>query len=65
MLVVPVRERDRLVLTTDGVHAVLDEDHLRSLLDQGTPQESVDAVAAAVEDAGAPDNYAVVIADLA
>jgi protein phosphatase len=65
LFVVPVQERDRIVLTTDGVHAVLAPDRLHALLATGTPQESVDAVAAAVEDAGAPDNYAVVVADLA
>lgn len=62
---VPVRAQDRLVLTTDGVHAVLERDSLPGLLGRGTPQETVDAVAAAVEDAGAPDNYAVVVADIA
>jgi PPM family protein phosphatase len=65
VFVVPVQERDRVVLTTDGVHSVLAPDRLRVLLAIGTPQESVDAVSAAVEGAGAPDNYAVVVADLA
>jgi protein phosphatase len=64
VFVVPVHERDRVVLTTDGVHAVLEPGLLHDLLSAGTPQESVDAVSAAVEDAGAPDNYAVVVADL-
>ena len=64
MFVVPVHGRDRVVLTTDGVHAVLEPDALRDLLAAGTPQESVDAVADAVERAGAPDNYAIVVADL-
>jgi PPM family protein phosphatase len=65
VFVVPVRVRDRVVLTTDGVHSVLAPDRLGVLLATGTPQESVDAVSAAVEDAGAPDNYAVVVADVA
>jgi PPM family protein phosphatase len=64
VFVVPVRDHDRIVLTTDGVHAVLAPDTLHGLLAAGTPQESVDAVAAAVEKAGAPDNYSVVVADL-
>jgi protein phosphatase len=64
VVVVPVRDGDRVVLTTDGVHAVVEPDRLRALLGAGSPQESVDAVAAAVEEAGAPDNYAVVVADL-
>ncbi|WP_151084151.1 MerR family transcriptional regulator [Nocardioides cynanchi] len=65
VFVVPVRDGDRIVLTTDGVHAVLEPERLHALLGSGTPQESVDAVAAAVEEAGAPDNYSVVVADLA
>jgi protein phosphatase len=65
VFVVRVRAQDRLVLTTDGVHAVLEPDRLRALLGSGSPRETVDAVAAAVEEAGAPDNYAVVVADLA
>jgi protein phosphatase len=64
VFVVPVRDHDRIVLTTDGVHAVLAPDLLHALLAAGTPRESVDAVCAAVEEAGAPDNYAVVVADL-
>jgi protein phosphatase len=64
VFVVPVRDHDRIVLTTDGVHAVLAPDRLHALIAAGTPQESVDAIAAAVEEAGAPDNYSVVVADL-
>ena len=64
VFVVPVRDHDRIVLTTDGVHAVLAPDRLHALLAAGTPQETVDAIGSAVEDAGAPDNYAVVVADL-
>lgn len=64
VFVVAVRDHDRIVLTTDGVHAVLDPDRLHILLASGTPQETVDSVAVAVEGAGAPDNYAVVVADL-
>jgi serine/threonine protein phosphatase PrpC len=64
VVVVHVRDGDRVVLTTDGVHAVVEPDRLRTLLSAGAPQETVDAVAAAVEEAGAPDNYAVVVADL-
>ncbi|MFI2364272.1 MerR family transcriptional regulator [Promicromonospora sp. NPDC019610] len=53
-----VRPADRLVLTGDGVHAVLATDHLAALLTrEGDPD--------AVEAAGAPDNYALVVVDLA
>lgn len=60
-----VRPGDRLVLTTDGVHAVLEPDVLGSLLTMtGDADDVAAAVASAVEDAGAPDNYSVVVVDL-
>jgi len=62
---VEVAPGDRLVLTTDGVHAVLDSEVLDALLTAAdTPQRVADAVADAVEDAGAPDNHTVLVADL-
>lgn len=60
-----VRAGDRLVLTSDGVHAVLPAAELTELLQGEAPlEELVARVAAAVEAAGAPDNYALVVADL-
>ncbi|MEX0427950.1 MerR family transcriptional regulator [Nocardioides sp. DS6] len=62
---VDLRSGDRLVLTTDGVHAVLGADPFRTLLmAEATAQQVADALAAAVESAGAPDNHSVVVADL-
>lgn len=56
---------DRFVLTTDGVHAVLEPRHLADvLLTAGTPEEVAVAVEAAVLEAGAPDNYGVVVVDV-
>jgi PPM family protein phosphatase len=60
-----VRPGDRLVLTTDGVHATLEPPVLASLLTLAGDADTVAAaVASAVEDAGAPDNYSVVVVDL-
>jgi serine/threonine protein phosphatase PrpC len=60
-----VRPGDRFILTTDGVHAVLPPADLSSLLLAGrTPEDVVARVEAAVLDAGAPDNYAIVAVDL-
>jgi len=60
-----VRPGDRMVLTTDGVHAVLDPAALTDLLVAARPpQDVVDAVAAAVRAAGEPDNHAAVVIDL-
>ncbi|MFD7307819.1 MerR family transcriptional regulator [Promicromonospora sp. NPDC059942] len=61
-----VRPGDRLVLTGDGVHAVLATDHLAALLTrEGDPDAVAQEIADAVEAAGAPDNYALVVVDLA
>ncbi len=55
---------DRVVLTTDGVHSVVDD--LAPLLTASAgPQEVADAVAAAVAEVGEPDNHTIVVADLA
>lgn len=59
------RSGDRLVLTSDGVHAVLPAEELAEILGGGDPQDVADRVVAAVEAAGAPDNFALVVADLA
>lgn len=59
-----LRPGDRLVVTTDGVHGVLDD--LAALLTAPRrAQQVADAVAAAVEAAGAPDNHSVVVLDVA
>ncbi|WP_285104778.1 MerR family transcriptional regulator [Promicromonospora sp. MEB111] len=60
-----VRAGDRFVLTGDGVHAVLAADHLAALLTrEGDPDAVGQEIACAVEAAGAPDNYALVVVDL-
>ena len=59
-----LRPGDRLVLTTDGVHAHLD-DLASRLAMPAPPQEVADAVADAVAAVGEPDNHTVLVADLA
>ena len=60
---VGLRPGDRLVLTTDGVHAHVD--HLAALLASPVPSQQVaDAVADAVAAAGEPDNHTIVVVDL-
>lgn len=61
----PVLPGDRFVLTTDGVHSVLEPRHLAEVLvAPGTPDEVARAVEDAVVAAGAPDNYGVVVVDV-
>ena len=61
----PVLPGDRFVLTTDGVHSVLEPRGLAEvLLTPGTPDDVARAVEDAVLAAGAPDNYGVVVVDV-
>ena len=53
---------DRVVISTDGVHAVLEPNALEELiLSDADPQPLADAIGAAVEAAGAPDNHTVIV----
>jgi len=61
---VTVHAGDRLVLTTDGVHALLSDVDLAALLAGPTADAAVAAVVAAVRDAQAPDNHAVIAIDV-
>lgn len=61
---VRLRPGDRLVLTTDGVHAVVED--LEALLTSSSPAQQVaDEVASAVVAAGEPDNHTIIVVDLA
>jgi serine/threonine protein phosphatase PrpC/lambda repressor-like predicted transcriptional regulator len=61
----PVLPGDRFVLTTDGVHSVLEpRDLAEVLVTPGTPDDVARAVEDAVLAAGAPDNYGVVVVDV-
>jgi protein phosphatase len=60
-----VQDGDRYLVCTDGLSAVVPEARIRTALDGAAdPQSAVDALLAAVLDAGAPDNVGVVVADL-
>jgi PPM family protein phosphatase len=65
LMVRPIEPGDRFVLTTDGVHAVLDQQKLAELLLAADDPEAVaEAVENAVLLAGSPDNYGVVVVDV-
>lgn len=61
---VTARPGDRLVLTTKGVHAVLDPSALAELVAVPGHREAAEQIAAAVKTAHAPDNWSVIVADL-
>ena len=55
---------DRFVLTTDGVHGVLESQQLADLVvATGDPERIASAVEQAVLMAGAPDNYGVIVVE--
>src|SRR5690606_27736348 len=56
---------DRVVLTTDGVHATLRADELEALVADPDRQHAAESVAAAVQAAGEPDNWTVLVLDIA
>lgn len=64
VVAITVRRGDRLVLTTDGVHALLPDLELTALLASGGAQEAVADVVAAVRDAAEPDNHAIIAIDI-
>jgi serine/threonine protein phosphatase PrpC len=50
-----------LLLATDGLHGVVDELEMETILASRTPQEAAPALVKAALDAGAPDNVSAVI----
>lgn len=60
-----IESGDRLVLTTDGVHGVLEPQHFADLVLAPTDPDTVAGVLeTAVLAAGAPDNYGLVVVDV-
>lgn len=60
-----VREGDRLLLATDGLHGVVAADQVAEVLrDAETPTEAVAQLLGLAHTAGAPDNIAVAVADV-
>ena len=61
---IDLRPQDRLLLCSDGVHQLLSSDQLGSLLAADSPQAAVDRIVTAWQDAGQPDDLALVVVDL-
>jgi protein phosphatase len=59
-----VRAGDRYLLSSDGLHTVLDLATIRRVLADDEPQEAVDRLVGLANDAGGPDNISCVVAHL-
>jgi protein phosphatase len=59
----PLEQGDRLLLCSDGLNVMIDDDHIQRLLATGTPEEAVWALVEAANTAGGHDNITVAIAD--
>lgn len=57
----PLRDRDRLVLTTDGVHGVLTPEEILSVVRENDPQTGADLLVEMALGAGSRDNATAVI----
>ncbi|HEV2656624.1 MAG TPA: Stp1/IreP family PP2C-type Ser/Thr phosphatase [Ktedonobacteraceae bacterium] len=57
----PVQEGDTLILCTDGLCSVVDDDELRAIVEQCGPEESVERLIARANEAGGPDNVTAIV----
>jgi serine/threonine protein phosphatase PrpC len=65
-LVVEVEKGDRLLLCTDGLTAMISNEHIRQILtERPDPQAAADALVSAADEAGGIDNITVVVLDFA
>ena len=58
----PVREGDTLVLCSDGLCGLVDDDELRAIVERGEPEESVRTLIERANERGGPDNITAVVA---
>ena len=57
----PVQEGDTLILCTDGLSAVIEDEDLRAIVAQYDPEESVQHLIARANEAGGPDNVTAIV----
>lgn len=58
---VQLQPGDEIVLVSDGVHGVVDDDALEALVHDQPLMQAVDGVVTAARDAGGPDNITIVM----
>jgi serine/threonine protein phosphatase PrpC len=57
----PVEEGDTLILCTDGLWEMMEDDDLRAIVEQYGPDESVQRLIARANEAGGPDNVTAIV----
>ena len=57
----PVQEGDTLILCTDGLWEMMEDDDLRAIVEQYSTEESVQRLIARANDAGGPDNVTAMV----
>ncbi|HEY7418322.1 MAG TPA: Stp1/IreP family PP2C-type Ser/Thr phosphatase [Ktedonobacteraceae bacterium] len=56
-----VQEGDTLILCTDGLCGVVEDEELRTIVEQYSPEESVQHLIARANEAGGPDNVTAIV----
>ncbi len=56
-----VQDKDILILCTDGLHTLVSEDEMRTLVEQYGPEESAQRLIARANENGGPDNITAVV----
>jgi len=62
MAVVELRVGDRLLISTDGVHGVVPEEELRTIVGDNLPQQASDRLIERANELGGPDNSTAIVA---
>lgn len=57
----PVQQGDTLILCTDGLSGVIEEEDLRAIIEQYGPEESVRRLIARANEEGGPDNVTAIV----
>jgi PPM family protein phosphatase len=61
----PVQEGDTLILCTDGLSGVIEDEDLRTIVEHYNPEESVQHLIARANEAGGPDNVTAIVVRVA
>ncbi|HEY4383056.1 MAG TPA: Stp1/IreP family PP2C-type Ser/Thr phosphatase [Ktedonobacteraceae bacterium] len=61
----PVQQGDTLILCTDGLCGVIEDEELQTIVEQYGPEESVEQLIARANEKGGPDNVTVIVVRVA